>query len=201
MSADALAFFLAWMAAPLRVASVTPSSEALAELITSEISGSTGPVLELGPGTGVFTRALIRRQVVPGDLTLVELDRDFAALLRQRFPNARVLEIDAAAIGRAPLFDDAVAGATVSGLPLLSMPPPKVTAILAGSFRWLRPGGAFYQFTYGPRCPIAPAILERLNLKAERVGRTLRNLPPAAVYRITRGNPASADETMTGREA
>lgn len=201
MSADALAFFLAWMSAPLRVASVTPSSEALAELITSEISGSTGPVLELGPGTGVFTRALIRRQVAQGDLTLVELGQDFAALLRHRFPDARVLEIDAAAVGQAPLFDDAAAGAAISGLPLLSMPPSKVTAILAGSFRWLRPGGAFYQFTYGPRCPIAPAVLERLNLKAERVGRTLRNVPPAVVYRITRRNPALADETMTEREA
>ena len=186
MSADALAFFLAWISAPLRVASVTPSSQALADLITSEISGATGPVLELGPGTGVFTRALIRRQVVESDLTLVELGGDFARLLRLRFPDARVLEIDAAAIGQSPLFDAAMAGAAISGLPLLSMPPPKVTAILAGSFRWLRPEAAFYQFTYGPRCPVAPSVLEPLNLKAERVGRTLRNVPPAAVYRITR---------------
>ena len=102
MAADALAFFLAWMSAPLRVASVTPSSDALADLITSEISASSGPVLEFGPGTGVFTRALLRRQVAESELTLIEVGADFAKLLRQRFSNARVLEIDAAAIGSTP---------------------------------------------------------------------------------------------------
>lgn len=196
MAADALAFFLAWMSAPLRVASVTPSSDALADLITSEISASSGPVLEFGPGTGVFTRALLRRQVAESELTLIEVGADFAKLLRQRFSNARVLEIDAAAIGSIPLFEEANAGAAISGLPLPSMPANKVTAILAGAFRWIRPGGGFYQFTYGPRCPVPPAILDHLGLRAERIGRTLRNVPPAAVYRITR--QGSAREITTG---
>lgn len=185
MAADTFSFFLAWMSAPLRVASVTPSSSALADLITSEISSSTGPVLEFGPGTGVFSRALLRRGVVESDLTLVELGPKFARLLRQRHPDARVLEIDAASLGSIPLYEQPIVGAAVSGLPLLSMPAPKVTAILAGAFHWMRPGGAFYQFTYGPRCPVPPAILEALSLRAEHIGRTLRNLPPAAVYRIT----------------
>lgn len=198
MAPDTLAFFLAWMSAPLRVASVTPSSNALADLITSGISASTGPVLEFGPGTGVFTRALLRRGVIESDLTLIELGADFAKLSRERFPDARVLEVDAAAVGSIPLFDHAIAGAALSGLPLLSMPAHKVAAILAGAFHWMRQDGAFYQFTYGPRCPISPAILAALNLRAERVGRTLRNLPPAAVYRITRHR--SVFEGATGEK-
>ena len=74
----------------------------------------------------------------------------------------------------------------VSGLPLLSMPAKTVSAILAGSFAHLREDGCFYQFTYGPRCPVPGKLLEGLGLEATRMGRTLRNIPPAAVYRIAR---------------
>jgi hypothetical protein len=50
----------------------------------------------------------------------------------------------------------------------------------------MRPDGAFYQFTYGPRCPVSPLILDRLGLQAEHIGRALANLPPAGIYRISR---------------
>jgi phosphatidylethanolamine/phosphatidyl-N-methylethanolamine N-methyltransferase len=69
------------------------------------------------------------------------------------------------------------------------MPPRKIMAILLGAFGYLRPGGSFYQFTYGPRCPVPRPILDRLGLKARRIGGTVRNLPPAAAYRITRRRP------------
>jgi phospholipid N-methyltransferase len=74
----------------------------------------------------------------------------------------------------------------VSGLPLLSMPAKMVSAILAGSFAHLRDDGCFYQFTYGPRCPVPGKVLDELGLQAMHIGRTLRNIPPAAVYRIAR---------------
>jgi phospholipid N-methyltransferase len=77
----------------------------------------------------------------------------------------------------------------VSGLPLLSMPPDQVAAIVQGVFeRQLRAGGMFYQFTYGPRCPLPATLLDRLNLQARRVGSALLNLPPAAVYCISRAD-------------
>lgn len=87
------------------------------------------------------------------------------------------------------LFPEASATAAISGLPLLSMSPRKVVYILLGTFRHLRPCGALYQFTYGPRCPVSRAILNRLGLRATLVGWTVRNFPPAAVYRITRRQP------------
>jgi phospholipid N-methyltransferase len=158
---------------------------ALAEIITSEISPETGGVLELGPGTGAFTRAILARGVEERDLTLVEFGSDFARLLQFRFPEAKVLWMDAAWLGRTELTRGPF-GAVVSGLPLLSMPSRKVMAIMAGAFAHLRPGGAFYQFTYGPRCPISRRILDRLGLRAVCIGGTMRNIPPAAVYRITR---------------
>jgi len=185
-TSDALHFFRAWMSNPLRVASITPSSPALARLMVAAVGPRTGPVIELGPGTGVFTRALLGQGVGEADLVLVEKGAEFADVLADRFPSAHLLSIDAAEIGAATLPFAAPVGAVVSGLPLLSMPAAKVAAILAGSFVHMREEGAFYQFTYGPRCPVPKAILEGLGLEATRIGRTLRNIPPAAVYCISR---------------
>lgn len=192
--ADALFFLRAWSNDPLRVAAIAPSGTALADLITSEITPQTGPVLELGPGTGVFTRALLKRGVPPEALTLVESGAEFAEILQRRFPQVRVLWMDAARLPGRHLFDDAPAGAVVSGLPLLSMSQRQIFAILAGAFGALRHGGAFYQFTYGPCCPIPRRIMKRLDLTALCIGRAYLNIPPAAVYRITRRAESSGEE-------
>jgi phospholipid N-methyltransferase len=50
----------------------------------------------------------------------------------------------------------------------------------------MRPGGAFYQFTYGMNCPVPRPLLDRLGLKAKLMDRAILNMPPAAVYRLTR---------------
>lgn len=185
-ASDTFSFLMAWAAAPLRIGAVAPSGASLAALMTHDINGSTGPVLELGPGTGPFTRALLERGVGEEDLTLVEADRDFAHLLRRRFPNARIVETDAAALRDLPLYDRPVVGAAVSGLPFRLISPRKAKAILEGIFANMRPGAALYQYTLGRRCPIDQTVLDRLDLHAERIGHTYRNFPPATVYRITR---------------
>jgi phosphatidylethanolamine/phosphatidyl-N-methylethanolamine N-methyltransferase len=186
---DALGFFHAWIQNPLRVAAIVPSGRALADLITSEISCHTGPIIELGPGTGAFTRALIARGVLEEDLALIEFGSGFAAALHSRYPQAHTLCMDATRLRTVDLFDGRLAGAVVSGLPLLSMPPRKVMAILSGAFGKMEAGGALYQFTYGPSCPVPRRLLDRLGLVAERIGGTLANFPPAAVYRLRRNIP------------
>ncbi|MCQ1781451.1 methyltransferase domain-containing protein [Neorhizobium galegae] len=191
-TADAFLFFRAWLSAPLRVASVTPSGRALSSLMTTEISADTGTVIELGPGTGVFTEALLDRGVAEENLVLVEYGAEFANQLSDRFPRAKIVQMDAAQLRKLSLHALAPVGAVVSGLPLLSMPLRKVHAILEGAFSHLRPGGAFYQFTYGPKCPIARPLLDRLGLKATYIGWTFANIPPAAVYRISRRRPRRA---------
>jgi phospholipid N-methyltransferase len=183
---DVLFFLRAWTSDPRRVAAIAPSGAALAKLITREITPECGSVLELGPGTGVFTRALLARGMRAEDLTLIEKGAGFTELLRARFPKARVLQMDATRLDRHHLFDGAPVGAVVSGLPLLSMRPRQVLAILSGAFGVLRQGGAFYQFTYGPGCPIPKRFLDRLDLEATCVGRAYLNIPPAAVYRIVK---------------
>jgi phosphatidylethanolamine/phosphatidyl-N-methylethanolamine N-methyltransferase len=188
-TSDALLFFRAWLSAPLQVASVTPSGRALSSLMTAEITAQTGAVIELGPGTGVFTQALLDRGVAESDLVLVESSTAFADALSLRYPAARMLQIDAAHLRKIELQTATPIGAVASGLPLLSMPLRQVLAIVEGSFSHLRQNGSFYQFTYGLKCPIPRVLLDRLGLKARLVGKTLANVPPAAVYRVSRRKP------------
>jgi phospholipid N-methyltransferase len=186
---DFMHFFRSWLSNPLRVAAIAPSGDSLARIMTSEIAALDGPIIELGPGTGVFTRALLARGISESDLTLIEYGPEFIGSLQKRFPDARILQMDAAHLAQADIFEGEPVGAVVSGLPLLSMSPRKIASILAGAFVYMRAGGAFYQFTYGPRCPVPRPILDRLGLKATRIGGTVRNLPPASVYRISRRKP------------
>lgn len=181
----ALLFLREWLAAPLRVAAVAPSGRRLAAVITSELDADRAPVIELGPGTGVFTRALIARGIPEERLALIEASAGFAARLSEAFPRAAVYCMDAARLRTVMPFGPGAAGAVVSGLPLPSLSPRTVYGVLSGALRNLRPGGAVYQFTYGWRCPVAPSILDRLGLRAEAIGHVVANLPPAAVYRLT----------------
>jgi phosphatidylethanolamine/phosphatidyl-N-methylethanolamine N-methyltransferase len=180
------AFFRAWIRDPRRVSAIAPSSQSLAAAMTASIAATCAPVIELGPGTGVFTDALLERGVPEHRLALVELGDEFLEALRLRYPRATLVRHDASRLGALQFFDGELAGAVVSGLPLLSMTPARVRRVLQDAFLRLRPGGAFYQFTYGFRCPVPQRLLERLGLKATRVAIALRNLPPAAVYRIER---------------
>ncbi|MGR8928550.1 class I SAM-dependent methyltransferase (plasmid) [Rhizobium leguminosarum] len=118
---DRRRFLLAWLRAPLRIASITPSGPRLAGLMTKEISALTGPVLELGPGTGVFTAALLERGIAERDLTLIEYERDFATLLQDRFPDARVLQLDVREMWKTAL-SRSFFGGVVSGLLRPKMP-------------------------------------------------------------------------------
>ena len=108
-----------WISNPLRVGAIAPSSHSLAKLITSEITISHAPIIELGPGTGVFTRHLLQRGVPHHKLVLVESGYEFAKLLDLRFPTVQVLCMDAGRLDQVELFNGQLAGAIISGLPLL----------------------------------------------------------------------------------
>jgi len=187
---DQRLFLHRWWRDPRGVGAIAPSGRALARLMAARIDPAGGPVVELGAGTGCFTQALLDRGLPAHRLAVVEIDPVFAGRLALRFPGCRVLRLDAARLDL-PLFEGGAA-AVVSGLPLLSLGLPTVVRILRGAFgRQLRDGGAFHQFTYAPRCPVPPAVLERLGLSARRIGWTAANLPPAFVYRIERDRPRS----------
>ena len=193
---DTLLFWRSWLKNPARVGAVAPSGRALAQLITADLPRSNKPIIELGPGTGTFTQAMLARGISEERLALVETDPAFAQALRLRFPRARVLTMDAAHLGDlAGLFDEP-ADAIVSGLPLLSLPADDVAAILRGAFRHLRPGGSMYQFTYLPRCPVPWRLMYQLDLEAERIGSAWANIPPAFVFRLRAGRATGDARTI-----
>jgi phospholipid N-methyltransferase len=186
-SGDAARFLRAWLAEPFAIAAVAPSGQALARLMTAGIGPETGPVVELGPGTGVFTRELLARGVAPGNLLLIERSAAFTLLLQERFPDLDVVCDLAQRLGHhAETRLPGSPGAIVSGLPLLAMSASVQHEILAAAFSALRPGGAFLQFTYGHLSPVARIVARELGLVSECVGRTFRNVPPASVYAVRR---------------
>lgn len=184
---DRLIFFSRWLRDPGGIASIVPSSRALANSITREIDAQTGLVLELGSGTGAFVPALLGRGVPEYRLTLVERDPSLARLLAQRFPRAEVLCVDAASFGKAT--ERWRYGAVICGLGLLNMTPTQIEKILKSALQRMAPAASFYLFTYGRRCSVPHSVLSRLDLTAHYIGTTWRNMPPAAVFRIARRCP------------
>lgn len=187
LSADQAVFLRTWLKRPMVTGAVAPSSNALARIITRDIVPDGGPVIELGPGTGAFTRCILAKGLPEQDLTLVENSPDFTALLRQRYPRAQLFEMDVTRLRqRDTPWKSLQAQAVISGLPLLTMGQRAQWNVVGACMQSLRAGGALYQFTYMTRCPIAPEILSRMGLRAERIGSSLFNVPPASVYRIAR---------------
>lgn len=178
------AFLARMLRHPRIVGAIAPSSPALATAMVSAAQPFEGPVLELGGGTGVFTRALLRVGVAPRELHVVERLPEFAAGLRAQLPGVQVLESDAAQL-RLAHFTDAPA-TVLSGLPLRAMGEAQIEAILRAVLDCCRPELRFVQFSYGLRCPVPASLRARLGLRAERLRWVPWNLPPAWVWRLQR---------------
>ena len=176
---DWLRFLASWLRSPLRAGAIAPSSRALAEEMAFCVAARPGMrVLELGPGTGVVTEALLAAGVNQSDLVLVEADAELAALLRRRFPRADIRCGDAfaavTALARAGREIDAV----VSSLPLLVYSSKRRRELCREAAALVGPHGRLVQFTYGPTSPIGR--LPGVRRSASR--RIWGNLPPAVVW-------------------
>ena len=178
---DDMRFFRTWFERPLRVGAVTPSSKALARTMAAFIDpAAPGPIIELGPGTGPITEALITQGIDPARLVLVEFDATFCRLLRARYPSATVLQGDAYGLKRIlGNFLREPAAAVVSGLPLFTKPLRVRLRLLFEAFGLMLPGAPFVQFTYNAVAPI-PTRLDRVRVEASE--RVWMNIPPARVW-------------------
>ena len=178
---DEMQFIRSWIEKPLSTGAVMPSSKALARVMASYVDPqSSGPVIELGPGTGPVTEALVRRGVDPKRLLLVEFNPDFCRLLRTRYPAATVVQGDAYRLRR--LLGALVrepAAAVVSGLPLVTKPLRTRLRLISDAMSLLAPGAPFVQFTYAMVPPIPKALS---GIKAEASELIWMNLPPARVW-------------------
>ena len=163
-----------------------PSSKALARTMANYVDPqSSGPVIELGPGTGPVTEALVKRGIDPKRLVLVEFNPDFCRLLRKRYPAATVVQGDAYRLRR--LLGTIMrepAAAVVSGLPLVTKPLRTRLRLISDAMALLAPGAPFIQFTYAMVPPI-PKVLS--GIRAEPSDTIWLNLPPARVW-VYRGH-------------
>jgi phosphatidylethanolamine/phosphatidyl-N-methylethanolamine N-methyltransferase len=178
---DEVRFLRSWIEKPLHMGAVMPSGRVLARTMAQYVDiDSNAPVVELGPGTGAITNALIERGVDQKRLVLVEYNPGFCALLRDRYPQAKVVQGDAYAL-RDSLWDvlSAPAAAIVSGLPLVTKPMLTRLKLIRDAFIALAPGAPFVQFTYS----VAPPIPKSLpGVSTEASERIWMNLPPARVW-------------------
>src|SRR6478609_6875185 len=178
---DEVHFIRSWLEKPLSTGAVAPSSKLLARTMAAYVDPDTaGPVIELGPGTGPVTEALVAQGVDPARLVLVEFNPTFCRLLRSRYPKATVVQGDAYSLKRllGAVTREPAAG-VVSGLPLFTKPLRVRLRLLFEALDLMSPGAPFVQFTYNAVPPI-PKRLERVS--AEPSERVWMNIPPARVW-------------------
>jgi phosphatidylethanolamine/phosphatidyl-N-methylethanolamine N-methyltransferase len=178
---DEVRFIRSWIEKPLSTGAVMPSGKMLARKMARYVDTSmTGPVVELGAGTGPVTEALIERGVDPARLVLVEFNPTFCRVLRTKFPEATVVQGDAYSLRRTlGSVLPGPAASVVSGLPLMTKPMITRLRLLTDAFALLAKNGPFIQFTYA----VVPPIPTDYNgVSAEGSDLVWMNLPPARVW-------------------
>jgi len=178
---DEVRFIRSWIERPLSTGAVTPSGKILARTMARYVDpNSIGPVVELGPGTGPVTEALVEDGVDPSRLVLVESNPVFCRILRARYPDATLVQGDAYSMRRlleTLLFQPAAA--VVSGLPLITKPVKMRLRLIRDAFDLMVPGAPFVQFTYAVASPL-PRRFGGFSVEASE--RIWMNIPPARVW-------------------
>jgi phosphatidylethanolamine/phosphatidyl-N-methylethanolamine N-methyltransferase len=183
-------FLRRWLANPLRVGAILPSSKALAKLVgKNAVRSKQDIVLELGAGTGTITRGLLQAGLPEANVILVELDPDLVRFLRRRFPKATVIEGDATRpLDLLPREFVGQVDCVISGIPALQFPLDKQRSYMDQCFAAARPDGQVLQYTYSLKSPLPYQLLE---MTGRRLGLALANIPPAHLWGYSR-RPAMA---------
>src|ERR1700735_5038240 len=178
---DEVRFLRSWIERPLTIGAVTPSGKILARTMASYVDPDcSGPVVELGPGTGPVTDALVKAGVAPSRLVLVEFNPTFCRILRARYPEATLVQGDAYSLRR--LLETLLiqpAAAVVPGLPLVTKPIRMRFRLIRDALDLMLPGAPFVQFTYSVAAPL-PRRFGGFSVEASE--RVWMNIPPARVW-------------------
>jgi phosphatidylethanolamine/phosphatidyl-N-methylethanolamine N-methyltransferase len=185
--ADSARFIKQWIENPRLIGAVQPSGPALAKCMAGFVDLSReGQIVELGPGTGPVTKALLARGVPAGRLVLVEYEARFCHMLAERYPGVKIVQGDA--YGLKKTLDGKIDGqvaTVVSSLPLLVRPERDRVELLHQAFELMDENGLFIQFTYG--LAKSPMPLHAHGVSGAYTGKgsapILMNIPPARVWR------------------
>jgi phosphatidylethanolamine/phosphatidyl-N-methylethanolamine N-methyltransferase len=178
---EELKFFRGWIDKPRAVGSIIPTSSVTARRMASVIDPKSDlPVLEVGPGTGVITRAILARGIRPERLYAVEYSYDFVRHLRRNHPKLNVIQGDAFDLDRTLGEDRGLTfDCVISGVPLLNFPVEQRVRYLEDLLSRIPPGRPVVQLTYGPLSPI-PAGKGDYTVK--HFDFVIRNIPPTQLW-------------------
>lgn len=178
---DQLRFLRNWASKPLTTGAVSPSGRGLTRLMASFVDPADKlPVIELGPGTGVVTAALLERGVAPGRIVSIEFNPDFCRLLRQRYAGVRIVEGDAYGLNTTLQgWVDGPVSAVISSLPLFTRPPETRRQLIVDALERMPVGRPFIQFSYAL---VPPVPAEAGKFTVEKTSWVIRNIPPARVW-------------------
>jgi phospholipid N-methyltransferase len=182
LSADRATFLRSFLRDWRTIGSVTPSSRFLVRAMLENVPfGQARRIVEYGPGTGVFTSAVLRRLAPDGQLLALDTEAHFIESLQARLPDARLLPVrgSAAAIQRhLAALGWPGANAIISGIPYTAMPHDLRVAILRASAAALAPDGVFLAYQYSPYIrSLLGQIFDHVETRV-----VVRNLPPACYF-------------------
>jgi len=183
---EEIRFFKGMMQGPKTVGSIVPTSSITARKMASVINLHSGlPVLELGPGTGAITKAILGRGVKPENLVAVEYSTDFYEHLVRLYPGVNFINGDAFNLDKTlGAMRDQKFDSVVSAVPLLNFPMQARIALLESLLDRLPAGRPVVQISYGPVSPII-ARPERYHI--QHFDFIVRNIPPAQLWIYRRG--------------
>ena len=174
-------FLKGWVKQPKAVGSITPTSKPAARLMASLIpKDSELPVLELGPGTGPITRAILDSGISPSSLVSVEYSPEFCRHLQNAFPGVTFVQGDAFDLGNTLSgYQGQKFCAILSGLPLLNFPAERRSTYIEQGLKWVPKGAPFIQLCYGPNPPVKA---KPGSFSVEPTKWVLSNVPPARFW-------------------
>jgi len=181
---DEFRFLRGALTRPRAVGAIAPSSPALARAIAAQVDPALpGAVLELGPGTGVVTEALVAHGISEDRLIAVEFVPVFAHYVARRFPCARVITGNAFDLeGTLGPAEGESLAAVISGLPLLNHPPERRGHFIESALDRLPSCAPLVQFSYG----FGPPVDAPDGATVSQAAYVWRNLPPARVWTYRR---------------
>ncbi|MGF9693626.1 phospholipid N-methyltransferase PmtA [Rhizobium sp. 0TCS1.26] len=182
---EEIRFFKGWIDGPKRVGAILPTSGVTARRMASVITPQSGlPVLELGPGTGIITKAILERGIAPEKLVSIEFSTDFYQHLTRSFPQVQFINGDAFDLQNTlGSLRDQQFDSVISAIPMLSFPMERRIALLEDLLDRMPAGRPVIQITYGPVSPIV-ARPDRYQIK--HYDFVVRNIPPAQLWTYTR---------------
>jgi phosphatidylethanolamine/phosphatidyl-N-methylethanolamine N-methyltransferase len=182
---EEIRFFKGMVSQPKKVGAIVPTSSITARRMASVINTHSGlPVLELGPGTGVITKAILAQGIKPENLTSIEYSTDFYQQLLRSYPGVNFINGDAFDIATT-LGDqkDQIFDCVISAVPMLNFPMASRISMLEQLLDRLPPGRPVIQISYGP---VSPIVAQPSRYHIKHFDFVVRNIPPAQLWTYTR---------------